>query len=265
MSSPPGARQRQRAVNEPAIDQSGLSAEYFDVMASFSQVHWWYRNRAAWVTEQLAGTGGTGLDVGCGTGGSIAALEAAGCSIAVGSDLSRYALNSAQRLGRRRLFCSVAEALPVATDAVRCLTSMDVLEHLDDDLAAVKEYVRCIQPGGRILLMCPAYPWLFSDHDRWAEHRRRYTVGSLRQLGLAAGLEVERSTYLYSFLVPAAFLLRRTALRHLKRSPSDESTSFVHPALNRVLYALSSLERRWGRRHRIPFGLTAMVIGRVPS
>lgn len=250
-----------------SIDRSGLDEAYFDVMAEHARSHWWYLTRAAWVRQELASraTGGTAVDVGCGVGANLRALDELDFDAVLGLDVSPYVLRRARGLGGLPLLAvASAERLPIGDGALRCVASLDVLEHLPDDVGALREYVRAVQPGGTMLLMVPAYQWLFSDHDRWAGHQRRYSARRLVAAVEAAGLRVERTTYLFSFLVPAAILLRRTPLRRwLGRT--DEETSSVSPTLNRVFTMAGRLERWVSRRVRIPFGLSVLVVATVPS
>jgi len=251
-----------------AVDRSGLDPAYFDTMANHATTHWWYRARSEWVTQELGGraTGGTALDVGCGVGATLRALSLAGYDTVLGLDVSPYVLSKAREVvpGRPLLAVADAEGIPVADDALRGVASLDVLEHLADDVAALREYARVVTPGGHLVLMTPAYQWLFSDHDRWANHYRRYSRRRLTTAVRAAGLEVERATYVFSFLVPAAAVLRRTPLRRWLGS-TDEETSSVSPLLNRLLAFATRVERRIGRVVPIPFGLSVLVVATVPA
>jgi ubiquinone/menaquinone biosynthesis C-methylase UbiE len=258
----------QAAVTEPApVDRSGLTEAYFDTMAEHATTHWWYRARSAWVTQELRGKAGTlpALDVGCGTGATLAALRAAGYSKVAGVDVSEFALDRARgSVGGALLVMAEADTLPVGDSSLSCITSMDVLEHLDDDAAALRDYIRVLEPGGRILLTTPAYQWLFSDHDRTAQHRRRYTARRLAAVARSVGLEVEHKTYMFSFLVPAAALLRRTPLRK-RFGATDEATSSASPVLNAILRTLCRAELAIGRVVPIPFGLTCLAVVRLPK
>lgn len=248
-------------------DRSGLDAAYFDVMAEHARSHWWYRARAAWVQQELVtrSAGGIAVDVGCGVGANMRALDDVGYDAVLGLDVSSYVLRRARELGGPPLLAvASAERLPVADGAVRCVASLDVIEHLGDDVAALREYARAVEPGGHVLLMVPAYQWLFSDHDHWAGHQRRYTARRAAAVVEAAGLRVERTTYLFSFLVPAAAMLRRTPLRRWVHGTDEESSS-ASPALNRLLAAAARCERWVARRARIPFGLSVLVVASVPA
>lgn len=244
-----------------------LSPDYFDTMAAVARDHWWYRNRRLWLAQLLEGRarlGGRALDVGCGTGETLSALESTGFAAPVGTDLSPYVLAYARERSPHATSLALAEELPFASASMACLTSMDVLEHVADDAAALREFHRILEPGGVLALMVPAYQWLFSDHDRRACHFRRYSARSLATAAVAAGFAVEQVTYFHSFLVPPAALLRRTPLRRLQQG-TDEEVSMSSPLVDRACSALAGFERWLGRRRRIPGGLSVALVARRPE
>jgi SAM-dependent methyltransferase len=198
------------------------------------------------------------LDVGCGTGDNMDMLAGVSGAPVVGTDLSAYALRHA---GRGRTEIALAEDLPVASGTCGLVTSMDVVEHLDDDLVGLREYRRVLAPRGLLLLTVPAYQWLWGEHDVRAAHRRRYRVGSLAAVVEAAGFEVLHTTYYNSFLVPPAALLRRTPLRRLVKE-TDEEVGNTSAFVSKVMRALSNAERRLALRGRVPFGLSILLVGR---
>jgi predicted unusual protein kinase regulating ubiquinone biosynthesis (AarF/ABC1/UbiB family)/SAM-dependent methyltransferase len=252
----------------PAGIEAQPDDEYFDVMASVASTHWWYEGRRRLVAELLAGRirpDAVALDVGCGTSETLDVLEALGARVAVGTDLSEHALDHAiRRRPRPRVLRSLAEHLPFADASVGALVSMDVIEHVDDDVVALREYVRVCEPGAVVLLTVPAYEWLWSEHDERAAHRRRYTADGLAAAARAAGLVVERTSYYYSFLLPPAVLLRRTPLRRLS-PPTDEEASSLGPAVDAALAGLAAAERRAMRRLDVPAGLSIVLVGRTPG
>ena len=236
-------------------------AAYFDTMARHARTHWWYEGRRSLVRETLRRFGtpdGLVLDVGCGTGDNLAMLEEVAGAAVVGTDLSAYALRHA---ARGRAVIALAENLPVATGVCGLVASMDVIEHLDDDLVGLREYRRVLAPRGLLLLTVPAYQWLWGEHDVRAAHRRRYRVGGLVSVVEAAGIEVLHTTYYNSFLVPAATVLRRTPLRRLVKE-TDEEVGSTSPFVSKVMTRLSQAERRVARHRSVPFGLSILLIGR---
>jgi SAM-dependent methyltransferase len=253
-------------VSAPA-DAPVLDERYFDVMADQARDHWWYRARRALMADLLAGElapGATVVDVGCGTGDNLGALDGVAGRTVAGVELSEYAVRHAPRSagGRGRAGVARAEHLPFPTACADLVTSMDVIEHLDDD-AALAEYRRVVRSGGLVLLTVPAYQWLWSDHDTWAAHRRRYSRRTLVAAVERAGLLTRRVTYFNSFLVPPAAVLRRTPARRLVKGEQDE-VGASSAAVDRVMTGLAGLERRWARRRAVPFGLSIVCLADRP-
>ena len=241
---------------------------YFDLMAEVADTHWWYRSRRAWLHQELRprlARGERAYDIGCGTGDAMATLADLGAAPVAGTDLSEHVLGwVVQRDHPPTVLKSLAERLPFADRSASTLISMDVIEHLDDDVVALREYRRLLKPGGTIFLTVPAYQWIWSEHDDRAAHRRRYSRQRFTTAVLAAGFEVDRVTYFFSFLVPVAALVRKTPLRRFFPA-TDEEASAMHPALDKVLAALARLERRIGARFDLPFGLSILLVGHVPE
>lgn len=245
-----------------------MSEATFDVMSKLEREHWWFLAKRKLVSESLERYGcrdGVALDVGCGTGESVRSLLEFPFSSVVGTDLSPYATRLAAKAAPpgSAFLVARAEALPFATGEVGALTSLDVVEHLDDDLGAVQEFSRTVRSGGLVVLAVPAYQWAWSDHDVALGHRRRYVASEMRVLAEQAGLEVVRCTYFHSWLVPLAFVLRRTPARRLVKGSSEEA-SFVNERVNRLLRAITEAERIVTRFIDIPFGLSILLVARVP-
>lgn len=249
-------------------EATAMAPEKYAVMADTERDHWWFKAKRALVLQEAgragAERGGLAIDVGCGTGAVLEALAGRYRRV-VGTDLSLLAAERAAGLVGPEAgpVLATAEHLPFPDGAAGLLTSLDVLEHLDDDVEALVELSRVVRPGGVLILAVPAYEWAWSDHDVTLGHRRRYTAPRLRRVAEDAGLECLRVTYFHSWLAPLAFLLRKTPLKLLVRGDQEEA-SFVSPSVNRVLVALTTLERRLLRLVPMPFGLSVLLVARRP-
>jgi len=124
---------------------------------------------------------------------------------------------------------------------------LDVVEHIEDDVAALKGMASLLRPGGKILIAVPAHQWLWSAHDVVNHHHRRYSKASLVKAIAAAGLAPRKLTYFNSLLFPLA-AAARIAGRLTGRDDSDDSP----PAkpLNALFEKIFRLERH--------------AVGRVP-
>jgi hypothetical protein len=153
-----------------------------------------------------------------------------------------------------------AEHLPVRSGVAGAVTALDVLEHLDDDEAALRELAR-VAGSGLLILSVPAYEWAWSDHDVRLGHRRRYTRASLRAVAERADLEVVRVTYFHSWLVPIAWLVRRTPVGRLLGGSAEEA-SYVNRWVNGLLAGVVGLERRVLGVVDLPVGLSILLVAR---
>lgn len=237
--------------------------------------HWWYRGRRTVlhrVIEDLgvgaAGGGGTSgagpakiLDAGCGSGRNM--VELARYGAVTGIELSTASVEVARKRGAGEVLEGSVLEMPFADDTFELAVTLDVIEHLEDDLAALRELRRTIAPGGALLVTVPAYQWLWSGHDVINHHHRRYTRRSLQQVAERAGWEQVRTTYFNSLLLPVAILLR--VLDRFNKKPTESSLDLWVPPepVNRVLEVPLSLESAMiGHGGRIPAGLSLLSVFR---
>jgi SAM-dependent methyltransferase len=131
-----------------------------------------------------------------------------------------------------------------------------VLEHVEDDLSLLKSSLLEAKPGATILITVPAFQSLWSSHDIYLEHFRRYRLKEVISLAEECELSVVRSCYLFSFLFPFVWIYRK--LKRLEKSRSDmrNSNSFI----NRILKELSVIEIKFFSNKR--YGISAMVIAK---
>ena len=223
----------------------------YDRMAELDERHWWYRARREILGELIRRRielpeNARILEVGCGTGHNLGMLQRFGRVDAIEID------GAAREIASRRLGHAVMDAplpsLPGVADSTYALIAiLDVIEHIDEDVAGLASLRRKLKPGGKILITVPAFPWMWSAHDVLNHHKRRYTRGTLRALVAGAGMRLEMISWFNSLLFPLA-AAARVAGRITGREDSDDK---LPPApVNRLFETL--------------FGLERYAIGRVP-
>jgi SAM-dependent methyltransferase len=216
--------------------------------------HWWYRERRNLLSRALTGVqAGRALDVGAAGGGNTRVLLRQGWRAAA----LEYGKDGAQVCAERGIPVLRGDAtrLPVAPESLDLVVAFDVLEHLDDDRAAVEGIVRALRPGGTFLVAVPCDPRLWSAHDVAVGHVRRYTRPELGDLLTGGGLVLED---LRSWMV-----LLRPAVALRRRSSSGSDLDDVPGWLNAALFGVVATER-WLPVGRLP-GVSLLARARKPS
>lgn len=201
------------------------------------------------------------LDAGCGSGRNMVDLERYGT--VTGIELSETSVALARDRGAGEVVSGSVLEMPFAADSFDLAVSLDVIEHLEDDLGALRELRRTVAPGGALLVTVPAYQWLWSGHDEINHHHRRYTRRSLQRVAEQAGWQQARTTYFNSLLLPVAIVLR--VLERFNTKTTESSLDLWVPpepvnwALERPLALEAALIKRGGR---IPAGLSLLAVFR---
>ncbi len=197
------------------------------------------------------------MDVGCGTGANLEMLAQFGA--AEGVDVSDDALEFCRRKGLK-VQKGLAETLPYEDDSFDLTTALDVIEHLDDDIAGLKEMHRVTKPGGYSLIFVPAFMWLWGVQDDISNHRIRYTRKQIVERLEKAEYTVERATYAnFTFFAP--ILGGRTAMKLTGIKPVSENNLNIS-ALNGIFGKLFGAERFWLKNFDFPFGVSIVVQAR---
>jgi SAM-dependent methyltransferase len=223
----------------------------YDTMAAIDQQHWWYRARreviAALIRRKaMPAPGAQLLEIGCGTGHNLAMLAQFGDVQALEVDPAARAI-AEQRLGRPVLSAPLPELEGVPKTHFDLVGSFDVIEHIDDDAAALKAIAACLKPGGKFVATVPAHQWMWSAHDVVNHHKRRYSAEQFRALFASSPLKLEASGYFNSLLFPLAVAQR---LGSKLRGKDDSDLKMPPKLLNAAFEHAFAAERH--------------LIGRVP-
>jgi SAM-dependent methyltransferase len=236
----------------------------YAIMNRVEDSHWWYVGRRQILESFLERVipnlkspiaNPKILDVGCGTGGNLEMLEKFGA--AEGVDVSDDALEFCKSKGLK-VHKGLAEKLPFADESFDVVTALDVVEHLDDDVAGLREMHRVLKAGGKTLIFVPAFMWLWGVQDDVSNHRIRYTKKQITERLERAGFAIERATYAnWTFFAP--ILGGRTLMRITGIRPESENNVNVS-ALNGIFGKLFGAERFWLKNFDFPFGVSIVVV-----
>jgi SAM-dependent methyltransferase len=203
--------------------------------------HPWWRARARLTLALLARLGvrppARVLDAGCGWGVTLDLLERRGYR-AAGLDVSRRALGRLDRDGRTLIEADLTRDPPPHCDTFQAVLALDVIEHLDDDRAAVARLARLAVPGGVVIVSVPALPDLFSEFDAVQGHRRRYLPETLRAAFVGSGLEVESIRWWGGLMAPLLRRQRRRPRALAGESPAETYRRYLALPPRPVTWAL---------------------------
>jgi SAM-dependent methyltransferase len=227
--------------------------------------HWWFVARRRIVLELLRRylvaekARPRVLDLGCGTGSMLQALEELG--EATGMDVSEEALAFASTRTRARLLKgNIPEDLAGLQEEFDAVLMLDLLEHLDADKKAVTAAADLLAEGGVLLLTVPAYRWLYSPRDRFHHHRRRYSRREVRDMVRGAGLSEVFTSYYNCLLFPPAAAQRLWS--RLSRVEPGPDLREPPAMLNSLLEIVFSTERFLLGRVPFPWGLSVVSVAR---
>jgi 2-polyprenyl-3-methyl-5-hydroxy-6-metoxy-1,4-benzoquinol methylase len=226
--------------------------------------HWYYHSKARAVRQLIGAIKPASLlDVGAGSGVFSRYLLDAGVVMrAVCLDIGypEDVLSSSERAGM---------SFVRSTDnrEFGLVLMIDVLEHVDDDVALVKKYTEGLAAGTPVVVTVPAFAFLWSGHDDYLGHKRRYTLGQLRQVLEISGLEVVDGRYFFALALPVAMLKRLAERLFMRRQPAVAKSDLrSHSGIvNAALKSLLDIERRLLFPFNRMAGLTVCCLARVPG
>lgn len=140
------------------------------------------------------------------------------------------------------------------------ITLLDVLEHTDEH-KTLAEASKILGPGGVILITVPAFGWLWSRWDEVLHHRRRYNKKMLEKVLARERFEIVKISYLYSFLILPALLIRFIKMLGTGKSYSSDF-KLTLPIINKLMVLLCDFERILMMRFSIPFGTSLVVLAK---
>jgi SAM-dependent methyltransferase len=233
----------------------------YQQMAELDDRHWWYRARRKILADLIRReaqppANAQILEIGCGTGHNLAMLGEFGHVDGLELDDEARAL-SERRLGRKVMSSPLPELAEVPNRHYDLIGAFDVIEHIEDDRAALASIATKLKPGGKFVMAVPAHQWMWSAHDVVNHHKRRYSRRSLKALIEGSPLELVKIGYFNSLLFPLAVAERAAS----KMRGKDNADVTLPPApLNAALEKVFGIERHLVGRLPLPPGLSLFAV-----
>jgi SAM-dependent methyltransferase len=247
-----------------------MNPQFAEQYGDFERWHWWFRARREILETAIRRELGAERDIaiasiGCGPADGLwwlRELMGDGARV-IGLDADPLHAQAGSPAGTQYVIGRV-EAQPFATASLDAVLALDVIEHVDDDAAGLREIARTLKPDGLLVLTVPALPSLWGTQDVVNHHRRRYTRRTLLDAFARAELPRPRTTYFNTLLLPPIAAVRwvRRALGHTEGEQSDFEDN--RPGLaNEALRAVFAAERHLVGRIPMPIGVSLLATLRL--
>jgi SAM-dependent methyltransferase len=227
--------------------------DYLRILADQEERHFWFRSRRRIIVDALRRwfpDAQSYLEIGSGTGYIARAIAEASPKLRVVASDALVENDSCLRIDAR--------SIPF-TSEFDVLGAYDVLEHIEDDRAALNQFRASCRPGGGILLTVPQHAWLWSPADTYARHHRRYRKEELLSELRECDFEVLGCTSFHTLNLPLFFLRSR----FLRATGRDPQASIPVAPVNWLLEQSMELDRMLIRAGvQLPFGVSLMVAAR---
>lgn len=231
-----------------------MNNEAYEFIENNEDSHWWFQARKNIIRmflEQNRAHYDTVLDIGCGSGHFLRSIK----------DISttRYGIDEhSYSTADHTVMQGDARNLPFESGSIELITMLDVLEHIPESDAALREVHRVIRPDGLFLLTVPAFQFLYSPHDRKNHHVKRYCKKELCSQLTKNGFKILRCSYFNTWLFPI-----EAAVRLMEKAIGVEmsvSTESGHLLANRVLFHIFDSEKNVLANHDFPYGLSLLAV-----
>lgn len=235
--------------------------------------HWWFATRTwaieRWLRQATPRRDLNLLDIGCGAGNMIHHLSEFGRVQGIEVDPRPVKMAHARGYDVRQ--ADATQRIPFSDASFDLVTALDVIEHVDDDAAILREAARVLRPGGLLLVTTPAFQFLWSHNDVLNAHKRRYTAGELARRVEAAGLRIRRVSYNFFLVFPVAagmLLLRKArgakadlSSHHFEEDAYQVEMEPVSPGLNKLLRGVGAVEAALIEKVNLPVGTSLILLG----
>jgi 2-polyprenyl-3-methyl-5-hydroxy-6-metoxy-1,4-benzoquinol methylase len=238
-----------------------VDAKYGAFYRELFEKHWWWRSRSELIVDELRRLRPSSgwkriLDVGCGDAlffdqlaefGDVEGVEP--CANLVDPDNPH----------RDRIYVCPFDGNFRPAKQYSLILMLDVLEHLEHPVGALKHALDLLAPGGIVIVTVPAFMTLWTNHDVLNHHLTRYTKQRFREVARRSGLAIQEDRYFYHWTCPVKLAAHiAEGIFHPSPKPPKIPPSWA----NQALFWISRLEQKTLSPFPVPFGSSLMIVGR---
>jgi SAM-dependent methyltransferase len=195
----------------------------------------------------------------CGTGGNLELLSKYGTVYAAECDAGSRKIAESKGIARSVEHCVLPEQFPFDDKKFDLIVMLDVLEHIHDDQASLSVVHSRLTETGWFLVTVPAFQFLWSSHDVFSHHFRRYTRALLRERLRRAGLTIRYESFFNAALLPAVAAVRLIKNKVVGNQVASSDNAMPPSLINTFLTWILGSERHAMGRVRLPFGVSLIV------
>jgi SAM-dependent methyltransferase len=233
--------------------------------------YWWFRARRDMIFKLLRKMNINSnykiLDLGCASGFLIEFLEKKGFKNISGIDISKEAIKKCRDKGLTNTFTLDCVDTKFKDREFDILIASDVLEHIENDDIALREWNRILKKNGILIVFVPAFNFLWSQHDEANYHYRRYSRKKLLDGLKKSNFSILRTSYWnFSLFIPISFirmLERFKSKKYADNAGKEDQLSELPQIINKVLlYVLKIENSLLGKSLTYPYGLSVFAVGK---
>lgn len=224
--------------------------------------HWWFVTKKSIVLDAINRylgniSNGKVLDIGCGSGLMLNALDGVGKTF--GMDMSEDAINFSREIFSGKVEMGVLpDQVPYEKRFFDLITALDVIEHIDRDTDSLATIRSLLVSGGTAVITVPAYMFLWSSFDEMNEHKRRYTLAELQEKLVKVGFKVEKISYYNTLLFPVVFAVRM--LNNIMKRDGASDIDMPSKPVNFILEKIFGIEKSLLKFVNLPFGVSILAV-----
>lgn len=249
------------------LDWKCMEFEAYVEMDLLEANHWWFVGRRAIIRNEISKlnlkNNSSILEVGAGTGGNLQLLSEFGNVVAI--EMNEFAIELAKAKKpdnvQYRLGKFPENPNLVQNEKFDLICMFDVIEHIASATESLRILSGCLKENGKILLTVPSYNWLWSAHDDFNHHVKRYERRSFKNLIRESGLIIDRISHFNFILFPVA-ILDRLRIRLLERR-TYSGMKLPNKLLNIILIHIFSFERKVLNFTDLPYGLSLLAVVKI--
>lgn len=244
-----------------------MDIEKYHEMENLEKFHWWFvyrQNILKFILKKYLSDldkDAKIVDIGCGTGGNIQLLKEKYENI-TGLDNNDFALEYCKEKGLTNILKGeLPDSIGVEDNSIDLILLFDVLEHIEEDEKSLSLLKSKLKNGGYILLTVPAFPILWSEHDKGFHHKRRYKMKQLKKMLESLDFKIIKASYIYFLLFPVV-LVMRLLKQIFKRYSKMDDFKLNNMFLNNFIVKFLFIEEFLLNYFNYPFGSSILILAK---